>query len=1089
MPQAPTNISNKVLYFKTSYDKLPPHQYAVGSAKLWYSGDDFSDGSTVKLEIFVTSELGPSMEALERLENPCLTMSIPHHQKQVQPPFELFYFGAVHNYTELYLVMKFTVSSSDNHLRFFGFREVTIHLNNEFVNTINPSTLSQDCTANCEICFGTKYSQCLSCSPGSHWNGSECINCHGHCEKCTGPTEHECLACTFGYFSYGNGTCLETCNWPFHEVEAESEKLCLSTCKSDEYVFKYNQTCLASCPMPFASLTDSNGIFTCEVPCENPSDFVYLNGSCLSGCPAPLAIEAQTEFKFCKSPCKSASDYLFANGSCLAKCPSLLKVRYESVAKYCENPCDSKDLYLYNNGSCLLTCQFPLVEVSESGVRHCRNPCKLVSDYLYLNQSCFKECPAPLQIKSEPIANFCVNPCHLENQYLYKNGSCLSNCPAPLVAVFDPLVRYCRNPCKSMDDYLYANRSCLKQCPFPLKIRSEPIAHYCENPCHSMSRYLHHNGSCLSTCPFPLKTREEFGVKYCLAPCRMNGEYILKDGSCSAECPSPLVQRTELGVGTFCLNPCESDGHFVAKNGSCLLNCPTFFAVKIEYGVKYCLNPCSPGQYYFPQNISCLETCPNPYKIASEEGINLCKNPCSEEANPFLYNDGSCHETCPGLLRIEHGNYCKSPCQEENGYVNEYGDCQESCVYPDIVVKEGPYQFCVIDEINQRSRVRKIIKMSNSLSETGGILSCLVNAGDPTSILMMPLLKIFEQITMIEARLPVSVEAVLNGKKNLEKSQILVRLRENIDYRIRILAIICGVYFLLVCIRIFIRSNRRSEVSQLLHSIWSIFVLMVISMNGDTVLYLILSNRLRQNELAEFPRTLIYLVVILFTISVVYKIIRIRRRQPNTNQGQQNISDYPERWRFFFGIYKSDGLFMLISLMRVTLLSLVIGCLSEYPHIQAILILAISFAMLLYLILGLPIAKRISFLQHMVIEAALLLYNGVFAILVACDLEGESAKQVFGQSMIILYLITSLITALIIWMKLMYNVYDLLFKARGGLQTGHIQLREFSQSSEEEEGEVDESFEQEPEQQSVANEIVGFEEINQQGKERFWSFN
>ena len=194
---------------------------------------------------------------------------------------------------------------------------------------------------------------------------------------------------------------------------------------------------------------------------------------------------------------------------------------------------------------------------------------------------------------------------------------------------------------------------------------------------------------------------------------------------------------------------------------------------------------------------------------------------------------------------------------------------------------------------------------------------------------------------------------------------------------------------------------------------------------------------------------------------------------------QLNPSNYPERWKFLFEIYQSDGLFMLVYLIRVAFLSLIVGCLSEYPHIQAILIVLINFGMLFYLILGSPIAKKISYIQHMVIETALLVYNGVFAILAVFDLKSDRLRDTSGQLLMILYLITSLITAMLILMKLLHQVYRLLFKANGGLQTGHIQLREFSQNSEYEE-EINENSQQ---QRNVADEIVvGFREINQEGK-------
>jgi len=209
--------------------------------------------------------------------------------------------------------------------------------------------------------------------------------------------------------------------------------------------------------------------------------------------------------------------------------------------------------------------------------------------------------------------------------------------------------------------------------------------------------------------------------------------------------------------------------------------------------------------------------------------------------------------------------------------------------------------------------------------------------------------------------------------------------------------------------------------------------------------------------------------VILFTTFVGYKIICTNRSQEQS-----------EKWRFLFETYQSNGLFTLIYILRMVLLSFIIGYLSQYPQVQASLIVLMNLGMLLYLILGSPIQKKISYLQHLIIETALFLYNDIFVILETFDLKDEDEKNISGRLMTTLYFIGSLITALIILLKLLKNIYHLLFKARE-IQAGHIQLREFRESSEEDEEERNENFEQR--QTSVNG--VSFREINQEGKNVF----
>jgi len=57
---------------------------------------------------------------------------------------------------------------------------------------------------------------------------------------------------------------------------------------------------------------------------------------------------------------------------------------------------------------------------------------------------------------------------------------------------------------------------------------------------------------------------------------------------------------------------------------------------------------------------------------------------------------------------------------------------------------------------------KKEVKTSNSISEIGGILSCLLNTGDTWSIFAIPLLGLFEKVRYTKIALPDNVEYILN---------------------------------------------------------------------------------------------------------------------------------------------------------------------------------------------------------------------------------------------------------------------------------------------------------------------------------------
>ena len=232
------------------------------------------------------------------------------------------------------------------------------------------------------------------------------------------------------------------------------------------------------------------------------------------------------------------------------------------------------------------------------------------------------------------------------------------------------------------------------------------------------------------------------------------------------------------------MNPCESPDHFIGDNGSsCLLNCPHPFEVRTKYGIKFCINPCLSEQYYFDQNKSCLNDCPSPFKITSQGGLNSCQNPCSK--SDFLYDDQLCYESCPVPLMIKERNYCQSPCIKEFEYINADGDCQETCNYPKTVIKKGSYQFCVIDisqyQIHQVNLMKKIVTVSNLISETVGILSCFFDPSDTTSIFAMPLLGIFEKAKYIGIILPADIQLIYRNED----------LRNTFDKKLGRIGILC----------------------------------------------------------------------------------------------------------------------------------------------------------------------------------------------------------------------------------------------------------------------------------------------------------
>jgi len=923
-------------YFERVYTNLPPHKTVGITGLFWYYDNELRNSAVSfgllrvegSVDVFFPSVI-PSIDfngknselSLYSLEN------------------NRFKFATRHSNLTLTLKV-YSAVTKDSSEQSFGFRELTIHLSNFSAidwtmicdkfkggSDLSSGTCScplnqapaqdkvcQNCAENCEICFGPKSSQCLSCAPGTHWDGKECNKCHPNCHTCIGLNEHNCRVCSFGVFKYENNSCLETCEWPFHKVEGLNQKYCAKACKPDEYEWTYNSSCLAKCDLPLIKSTREDGILTCKTPCSNFQGFLYVN------------------------------------------------------------------------------------------------------------------------------------------------GSCISTCPTPLVAEFHGTVKFCQNPCKSASDYLYANRSCLKECLSPLKMRSEPGTNYCENPCHPTSLYLYNNGSCLSSCHFPLKTRVEFGVKYCLLPCNSKSEYILNDGSCSKECPSPMIKRTEASMGTYCLNPCQSEGHFVYRNGSCLEVCPSPFEARIENSIKYCMSPCQPDQYYFYQNRSCLENCPEPLKITSEAGISLCQNPCLGQSSSFLYDDQSCYESCPSPLVsiIAEGgvNYCKSPCSKGVQFLDVDGNCRESCEYPFEVTQKGSYNFCMIGmnkaQSTQVDSIKHIVKTSLTISGLGGLLSCFILPGDPTSVLVMPLLKMFYGIKNMNIFFPTQMEVLFDeqhhifGERILIETETSVRFTDNFKNELLFLGVLAIIAFLLTFLKSFTRLQSLA-IKALLALKWNISIPIFCSFYNEIVLYS--SFEFRNMDLTHASSIFSFIICLAFGILAIFTLIKILQISLKGTTKNKDFEDEKKSWRFLFEIYKPEQVFVFIHMVRVLVFSIIISYLKSYPRIQGFVILSISLVMVSNFFWKSPIENKLCYLQHMLLEALLVVYNLLVFTLSILDVFGEKASEfrvIIGGIMTVEALGAPIITALLISFKVIRWCFY--FFQKGNKNDGFIQMSRINSS-------------------------------------------
>jgi len=127
-----------------------------------------------------------------------------------------------------------------------------------------------------------------------------------------------CSLCASGFYQYSNGSCFNSCDFPFEAAMANGSALCLDKCFIENKVLKYDGTCLEKCESPLVS---SAGV--CDKPCSDEGYFFYENGSCTEACPPPFVARVSDNIRECVAPCFGTLDYFYNQSqTCSPKCTS-----------------------------------------------------------------------------------------------------------------------------------------------------------------------------------------------------------------------------------------------------------------------------------------------------------------------------------------------------------------------------------------------------------------------------------------------------------------------------------------------------------------------------------------------------------------------------------------------------------------------------------------------------------------------------------------------------------------------------------------------------------------------------------------------
>ena len=243
---------------------------------------------------------------------------------------------------------------------YYGIREVTLLFSTNTISTSShiglstPVNILQDthylcplkqyrnlagncvnCHPGCGACSNGGDDNCHFCSFGYVYNGIRCVPCYGNCETCFGSLITQCITCPTGSFMYRNTTCLPHCPDPYIIRHANGMVYCDFPCNPDDYFYTINRTCLSTVSFPFNVRIEGDDKFA-DYPC-NLNSVIYKDGSCKTYCDDPMTVIHEAQVKYCSGPCADSRLFFIEN---LYICNETCTLPYTPVVTQYYNMCN-----------------------------------------------------------------------------------------------------------------------------------------------------------------------------------------------------------------------------------------------------------------------------------------------------------------------------------------------------------------------------------------------------------------------------------------------------------------------------------------------------------------------------------------------------------------------------------------------------------------------------------------------------------------------------------------------------------------------------------------------------------------------------
>jgi len=670
-----------------------------------------------------------------------------------------------------------------------------------------------------------------------------------------------------------------------------------------------------------------------------------------------------------------------------------MEIKTTAGVRYCKQPCSG---YLYPDDSCLTSCQSPLVTESTGSTQYCKSSCP--SDYIYPDGSCVANCQSPLEIETTAGILYCKNSC---TGYLYPDNSCLASCQSPFVVESTGGIQYCKSSCPN--DYIYPDGSCHTDCEAPLEIETTAGVKYCKSPC--LNDYIDSDDSCVADCESPLKVESVAGVQYCKNPCEGTSDYLYADGSCDDTCPVPLSEKTENEI-KYCYNPCSESDTYLASNQQCQTTCSSPSTIKTDTIAKYCVFPCENLDYYYHEKTGeCQATCDSPNTAVDSPLPKICKTPTPEGGDPESEENDASFEKSSKIKNI--GN---------------------------TVLSAGTFAFMIATPIDSTlsfigpfSRMLQYIrymkidypeKVLLMFKEQKDYFQDFPNKMAPQMLNEFP-----------QHQLPEKFE-VYNTPSSFFVNFWSVFFK---------ISVILFVTFVAIIINIYKKKNSDTNALKILIEAlkWNLILNFFCSNIGDVVLFTALEMRtLHFSNAAETISFILCVATSVVAIYVVFKILDITWALEKLKTKVAPVEkENGEKWSSCRTLYEpyqnrsySQQIFLFIFIIRFCLFNLSLGCLFEYPELQASIFVILDISILCFLVIKKPMENFMSLIMEIIFELLILPLNicvFILAIMDRKEMEDYDQRKRIGDVIININLIAPFIAIALLVTKATIICLDL----------------------------------------------------------------